>query len=45
MTIVSVLMILLGIGLISADGVFLTILGIIIGGIGAIWLIRLIIGK
>jgi len=44
MKIISALMILLGIGFIVADGVFLTVLGIIVGGLGAIWLIRLIIG-
>jgi hypothetical protein len=45
MIIISIIMIILGIGMISADGVFLTILGIIVGGIGLIWLIRLLIGK
>jgi hypothetical protein len=42
---VSIIMILLGIGLIAMDGIILTILGIILGGIGAIWLIRLILGR
>ena len=38
-------MVLLGIGMITADGRFLTVLGKIVGGLGAIWLIRLIIGE
>ena len=40
----SVIIVFMGIGMIAADGVFLTVLGVIALIIGAIWGIRLLFG-
>ena len=40
----SIVIVFLGIGMIAADGIFLTVLGVIVLAIGAIWGIRLLFG-
>jgi len=43
--VISILMVGLGINLLSSSGgLFFTILGVALGGLGAIWTVRLIIG-
>ena len=40
----SIIVVFLGIGMIAAQGVFLTILGILVLALGGIWGIRLLFG-
>jgi len=42
--VISIIMVILGIGWIVTEGIFFTILGVIVGGIGAIWAFRLFFG-